>query len=1612
MFNKRNSAFPTNAWLSPASAVLLVLLSACVCVAQPPEAIDLREEDPERRKILQLLFELQDTKPEQVLQSVAMFDAAWEMAVRREDPLLNLKTEVQQSLEPGQSELYAGARARLQQIYESAAPDFRRTYEQQVNHLAQAAFDQAVQSASVNDLIEMILRYQFTSTGQQALQHLIQLRLSRGEFLQAALQYGRLLRLQNDDSHAKRTQLAILWWKAGLPEEAVDYLHDVVQNHAGAEVQIGGRMRTLPAVDSDLQQWLQQAAGVSGDRVPGGDRNGDTGTVVTDAHEWTQPLGNYRRSQTQPRGPAAVQTQWSASTFEVLEQTDLNPLLAAATVNLDDELSSGREMNNTVIPVAKPLAVGDLLIFRTAANLRAVDRQSGAVAWESFFIDRQLQTAREAWRRVEDNDHLNVMELRRNLLNHWTRANSGGQLAFDGRTLFAVEEATSETMQLALDNQLPEQDRANNYLRAYSATSGLLLGQAGGPVGDSGGGLANPLAGMFFLGAPLVMGDRIYVIAESDQGIFLLQLKATSLYPQKDGEVDMRPVRSQLLSIPRHSLSQHPVRKYAGIIPSYGRGLLICNTCDEQVVAISAEDHAVRWIYRYPSNVTVAELGRDLAVIGHAFSQQESDRLDLTSRWTDSLPRIVGDRVLLTPRDADRLFCLNLLTGQELWSRPRGAFRTIVAVTDDHVVLTGNSVVECLNLSDGKSVWSNRIAEGYVSGTAISTGQVLQVPTSQPAIVTYDLQTGRLLAVQPLTETPGNLLSSQGQLYSQSVTSVQALGLDSEAEATPLITATDQLLSGDLKAAEDTLRQVIATADSAQQYQARTMLIRILMETVRADYVANAELVPELKALIEAHAPAETQLLDTVQGLLGMTPVDAAMLPLQWKQINYRRQHLTELRDIVSQGQLQNLNEVPEVLAQRIVEMLDEAFAARDTWSTSAALLQRSSRLPIASIRNAIQLRDADITATLTDLVVTALVQRMQHAESAEDTQAWAEISLLAGFAQAVTQATETSDVDFPKDTARAIQHLALAMVADSENSAAATQAAERLLNTDESGLQPLLAAELLLRSTGFSSTEAIAGSVAPGILRYGVLPTAQMDSQQMSQRLDQLQSEQPAAPFAGTPTVTESDARSVTAASTFEDSGAIQTDVPLYGTPGVFGGWTFVKQRPEKWTIQAFDAAGRLRWAFDPGPQMQRRNTSFAGPRLMQEYLVACGSLLAIKLDNNLWVLDCSTATSSQAPQLLWHQDLTPVLTRLSGIQNFQPAWTRTSQYDLRPSGLFPVGPFTPHGIPVYSGRRIMLLNAFNGQVEWSAQGLPEDCTLTATDQHLLLISESTGQVEVRSLIDGSVQKVVALAEWWNDATENSNASVQMFELEPGEDLRFRLAVQHGGVILQRRNLQASALERHSLLTNETDWSIPLPADSLVSNINNSHVAVLSDGNRLQLYNIVSGTKVADLAVPPAPDGMYLYLRFSGGQWLVITDVFDQDHEEQNPIGEGVIVSGQVYAIDQQTGAFTWSTPIQHEWMRILRPSPSQAPMPPIAPFLTLLKRPFPPPGPNGVRRGPIVYQVKVLDARTGKLLYQDDDVGQGLSYHWMRVNPEKNRIDLSFDKRVVTFTYPTAAE
>lgn len=1577
---------PHRSLLPAISALLLTTIS--VCVAQPPQSQETPLGNPDRRQIQQFIFELESTGTEErPAQAAETFDAAWELVVRNEDLILTYESGTARELRAGQHQVDAGARSRLERIFRRSTNTFRRTYEDFVRARAESSLQDALASDNPRDLSRTILRYQFTQAGQNALRNLIQLHVSRGETLEAALQFSRLARLQGKTSPEGAFRQAQLWWRAGLDQDATDVLQKVPRDGDSPTVSINGQPVTLPETAPLLKAWLSQTLGEFAGEAA-----------------WEQPMGNYRRTQLQAVGPPTLTTGWSVSAFacaecvECLDDSEINRLLQPIEPMMQDLFRLNQMQNHTLFPVAAPVVAGDKVIFRGAAKIRAVDRISGELAWETTLIGRRWNEALEQWRRqgLQDDSFLRQLQesVGPSLFDHWTRAAVAGQLTTDGRRLFAVEDSSDATARSF--GRFSATSPMVNFLRVYDVDSGLLKGQAGGLIGASGqGGRANTLAGMYFLGAPLLLGDQAFAIAENPQGIFLLRLQLVPLFDD-ERQLDIRPVSTQLISIPQYALAAHPVRRFAGLAPSFAQGLLICQTCDGKVVAVSADDQSIRWVYRYADNVSLSELTR-YPVVGNAYNEQQSSENDKQSRWVDSLVRIDGERVLLTPRDADRLICIDLNTGAEIWSRPRGSMRQLVSVTEGRLILTGMRHVECRAADSGEQLWRYELPDARVCGTGACDGRVVQVPTTSPAILTLDVDTGRLLLSQPCGPAlPGNLIATEDGLLSQNLTRLTRF-VAGEVTDSPVQRARADLLQADVGAAERRLAEVLSQPTDATavdtRKQATDMMVELLLQSLKLDFDAHADRIPELQKLMAGVSVSDEELAGLLSSMIVMTPGDASRLPGQWKRVNQQQEKLRQLDALVAQRSFALNQKSAEETVERMMTLLDQTQGqSRDVQSP---VRTTSWRLAQASVARGLQEQNAELRPRVAELLGQRLAERIVVTAEPESVFDWWETSLLCGLTGPLAPLTERTDIRLPQACGDVIREVTLL-----EDAADGGDLA-RLWRFWAEG-RPESVVGMARRSVLF-----IGQQERGALSEIGTRVTLPRDFA-VTERERIIDARTPFAeagelmppdPFVGRPVVTPGPARvGQSAARLMTDSP--QRNVPLLGDNGAFSDWNFF-QRPNDRTVRAYDDRGQLRWEFEPPGGLNSRHVD---QKEFSRYAVAYGHLLALKLNSDVFLLDCSQAGDGQPPATLWDLNVERDVSAISTSQSQTPAFQSTVQYDVEPPGFFPVAEISPLGVPVYAGQTLQLRSLFTGQLLWEVDGLPDDCKLTCTETEVLLISRKTGSVECRSLLDGRVVQTRSLPDWWDDSNENTNASLYELELNPGETVRWRLTIENGVSLLHAVTTESAALEAWDIRQGKVLSRYDLPKDSVVSNVVDRHVAVLSSGNMLQLINVAAGASVCRHRMDSAGECMHLYLRKSQDRWMVMTSFSGPDYYEELPVGGSVKLNGWVCGLSTSDGSLVWKKDVNLEWLKQL--SPSQALMPTVAPLLVLMKRPEVKRDDRGMRVGAVVYTTRVLDVNTGEILFADR-LGRDLSYHCLQLDPGKRTITIGFGIRDVVFDY-----
>jgi outer membrane protein assembly factor BamB len=465
------------------------------------------------------------------------------------------------------------------------------------------------------------------------------------------------------------------------------------------------------------------------------------------------------------RGDAArnAPADWCSSIGPLRWKVDsLSEGLSSQTASLVANYSRSRR--GVALPTGQPLAVGPLVLARTPERLVAIDRDGGRQLWEfprggdaladgppdarSRSVAASTTARLLAGRAYDDAPY--------------------GQLASDGRLVFLIDGlppawANATPVIIAVGGGAvirSEQPKPHNRLVALAMVKeGKLAWSVGAESGED----EPALAGAFFLGPPLVDDGRLYVLAEMAGQIRLCALEASS------GRLEW----SLLLAVAEQPVLADHQRRLAGATPSLADGVLVCPTSAGAVVAVDPVTRSILWGYQYPTEPTSTRVLR-LRIAG--FVTRNMGSWQATS--VDATATIADGCVLLAPVESGELLCLDLLSGQLVWKRPADDLLYVAGVTGGIVLAVGQGSLSAWHLNSGKPAWDElavELPEGAVtSGRGLLVGNRYCLPTTVPAILKIDVDSGRTVGRLPMESTPGNLVGLGPLLVSQSPEAIVA----------------------------------------------------------------------------------------------------------------------------------------------------------------------------------------------------------------------------------------------------------------------------------------------------------------------------------------------------------------------------------------------------------------------------------------------------------------------------------------------------------------------------------------------------------------------------------------------------------------------------------------------------------------------------------------------------------------------------------------------------------------------------------------------------------------------------------------------------------------------
>ncbi len=300
---------------------------------------------------------------------------------------------------------------------------------------------------------------------------------------------------------------------------------------------------------------------------------------------------------------------------------------------------------------------------------------------------------------------------------------------------------------------------------------------------------ADELADTFFLGPPLPIGGKIYVLVEYNGEIQLCCINPNRTQLTKgvdEGSPGPELVWRQPLGTANLKLMQDTMRRIQPCHLAYNDGILICPTNCGAIIAVNLLTQSLSWAYSYRTNSSAEAGARRPAGFagGHRIAIRRGYGMPVNisaERWHPAPPAIVNGRVVFTAYDSNNIQCLSLRDGELLWSLARGPNDLYMAgVYQGKVLIVGKNSIRAVDLLDGtKTAWEKPV--GMPSGQGVAAGGKFYLPcksgidSPEPQIVEINIDTGEMHATKSRKkEIPGNLIFFDGEVISQSIWNVSA----------------------------------------------------------------------------------------------------------------------------------------------------------------------------------------------------------------------------------------------------------------------------------------------------------------------------------------------------------------------------------------------------------------------------------------------------------------------------------------------------------------------------------------------------------------------------------------------------------------------------------------------------------------------------------------------------------------------------------------------------------------------------------------------------------------------------------------------------------------------
>ena len=893
-------------------------------------------EDRESRQRVQAIIDYMERK-----------SIPWDVVCTTAQNLLDAQSDAFFSMRgrDAQQKSFISVKSKVNSILDSLPKEGQQFYELTYGPTASALLTEATADRiDPGKLADVSQRYFHTNAGTQATLLLAALQLDLGEYVQASYSYQRLLD-RNDGERFNDPQILIraivAYQRSGdlrLGEQVPALWEKLEKNFPRDGLQMGRQLYAFDTLKTELDKPFQLDFSTAREEDVAMRYGSPTHAAVYQGGvPFLDPILEtplvFKKVELYVEPSEWIQAQIK-STYEAIDRkSDQVPLPGFFPVTLN-----GMVIYRTYDGVYARATRNNLVLGKGTAYERSYN--AGELIWDSPAPKGSIQTRMS--------DSLSPLP-KMWWAQYWQQQMptvlfenaQAGSLSHDGRQVYYVDDYTlPPPMSMVNVNQFPggfggmpgqpnldSPATGYNVLNALDAESGSLKWSLGGLAGGSDANqdlakltsTAELFVDAIVLGPPLPLNGQLFVMFEREGKILLACLDPYRIVTEKrlnPATDEMESVSSpnliwvQELGSPATQVQQDSLRR---IQPSYlaaSQGILVCPTNAGAIIAIDINARRLLWANYYGSKLDPNQLNRNIQQLGGRRRLQPQVQTVPNDRWRASAPIITRDKVIFTAYDSDNLVCLNLQTGEEVWSIDRDKDDLYVGgIYNDSVVIVAKDSLRAYRINtleddQPKLAWTKQEIPTPTGHGVVSRDGLFYIPVvenvatkqAEPQIWAIDLTDGKVRSKtlyrrhnRPVQRDArlalGNLIFHDGQMFSQTATELVAFPLlERKLNEMNRLLAKDQndpaglTYRGELYLDQGKIKEAIADFQRAQgnnptpetQRTLREKLYYAYTSLLRADFAAGEKYLPEYKTLCivdtSASNPSE-RLLQTEEQL-------------------------------------------------------------------------------------------------------------------------------------------------------------------------------------------------------------------------------------------------------------------------------------------------------------------------------------------------------------------------------------------------------------------------------------------------------------------------------------------------------------------------------------------------------------------------------------------------------------------------------------------------------------------------------------------------------------------------------------------------------------------------